>query len=393
MSTRKKVDGAAEKYARAGAAGQCREVHKGEPSQTERWIRQSMPLAMRQRAIPAWAKGWKAQLAFILMAFNELRVDGRIASLETRKRRSEVLYAVFEKLRDTGYKIDNVLCLRTKHVQALLKHWTEKGMTPGTINHRLSILRLFCAWIGKPGMVPGVNDLGRLGFKPGIAKRQFAAERASGWEDSDKETILQAIEEYDLRFGLIFRLCDMFGLRRMEALMWCPHEHDWENEIAVTKRAKGGKERTIPFEEAAARALIDRCKKAVEPHDSMSGKQRYSLKQARNRFEYVARKFGITRHMKGVTAHDLRKGFAQRKVAAAGLPVPVLDLETPWPRTPEARQKVLEIMESMGHERPSTLPSYIGAIRVKNRRIKRQGRVSGELFDLEGASEPEITPE
>lgn len=210
------------------------------------FIERRMPFEMRERAIRGWARGYQVQLALLLEAFGARRVNGRNASFRTRESRGEVLYPAFAALRQMDYKIDNVMCLRTAHVQALIARWVAEGNAASTINQRLSVLRIFAGWIGKAGLVPPLAKLGALGFDPSVAGRKSTAQRDKSWDRSeiDKEAILAAIEDYDLRYGLIFRLCDMFGLRKQEAVRWCPHEHDWEREIGCwwvpkTARSEG----------------------------------------------------------------------------------------------------------------------------------------------------------
>lgn len=341
------------------------------------FIERRMPFEMRERALRGWARGYKEQLALLLEAFGARRVNGRIASFRTRESRGEVLYPAFAVLRQLGYKIDNVMCLRTAHVQALMARWVAEGNAASTINQRLSVLRIFAGWIGKAGLVPPVAKLGALGFDPSVAGRKSTAQRDKSWDrpETDKEAILAAIEGYDLRYGLIFRLCDMFGLRKQEAVRWCPHEHDWEREIAVLVGAKNGKERRVPFSEPAARALIERCKAAVEPKDSMSGKALRNLKQAREHFAYVARRFGVTFSQLGITAHGLRHGFVQRRTEEdTGAHAPVKDPDAPWPQTPQAREARRRVMEAVGHSRPTVITGYTGAARRTNRAVLRRSR-------------------
>ena len=47
--------------------------------------------------------------------------------------------------------------LRDKHVRGLAGHWTDKRLSPGTINNRLAFLRHVCDWTGRGGVMSKRN--------------------------------------------------------------------------------------------------------------------------------------------------------------------------------------------------------------------------------------------
>lgn len=335
----------------------------------KQWVDIYIRRDRRERAMALWPHGWKMQLALVLDEFGGLREDGTRASHQTRETRGDILYLTFQELHDElGCKINDVRTFSTRHVRKLLQLWISSGIASATIATRLTVLRLFAGWIGKTGMVPQLKGLARLGFDPSIAQRTTVAVENKAWDGIDKEGLFAAIERVDVRFGLVFRAQDAFGLRRLEAIRFCPHEHDRGTHLAIVVGSKGGRPREIPVASAEARALLDRCKSIVPTGDSLSGKD-LSLLKAKNRYNYVARKFGITRGQLGVTGHGLRHGYAHQLFRSAfGQEPPVLDLSCPQPTGPEAMAKRLEIAEALGHSRPGVTTAYTGPARPKPQR-------------------------
>jgi integrase len=346
------------------------------------WLYEHMPRELHGWAERNWAKGWEGQLEVVRRMQRGLRRNGRVASAATISARATIWHKIFETLWSLGYKLNDIRGFGTKHLRALLAYWLQEGASPGSIANRLSALRALMEDIGKPGLIPRVDELGRLGFASDMASRHVYATRDKSWEHLPKEEKLAEIEAYDLRYGLIFRLAEMFAMRKAETVMWCPHEHAWEKEIEIAKGGKNGKKRMTPAEEADARALIERCKAVVAPGDSMSGKATYTLRQAKRRFAYIAEKFGLTKAQLGVTPHGARHGRIHRWLEdALGVPVPVRDADALWPRGPEATAKRKSIAEAVGHSRTSILTAYAGAARKEDR---KRGHGSGPGMRQEG---------
>lgn len=379
------------------------------------WVDAQLPMAMRARAKACWFRGWKQQLALLLEAYGGRREDGGVASFETQRSRSDVLYLAFGQLREKlGCKLQDVRVFRTRHLQRLIAHWKESGIEASTINLRLSVLRAFARWIGKAGVVPGVKDLGSIGFGPEVAARVTYATRNKSWDvhgahrsselgrphqspvasakdprgvsdrglvqpalgagidanardpvpsQFDKEGVLAAIDAADRRYGLIFRVQDAFGLRRLEAIMFRPHEDDRGDHLAILAGTKGGRPRKVPIATPAQRALVNECKEAVAKGDSLSGKG-LTLKAARRRYKHLAEKVGITRAGLGVTGHGLRHGYLHREYRReVGVDVPVREASAPRPRGRIARDARRRLAEAMGHSRASILTAYGGTNR------------------------------
>ena len=81
--------------------------------------------------------GWKASLAAVLKAYNGARHDGAVASFATQDKRADVLYAGFRSLHALGFRMDTVMSLRGKHIEALAKDWNTRGLSASTLQNNL----------------------------------------------------------------------------------------------------------------------------------------------------------------------------------------------------------------------------------------------------------------
>jgi hypothetical protein len=75
------------------------------------------------------------------------------ASAETQATRKRIMLQVFGQLWELGYRVRYVQNFAERHVRTLAEHWKEEGLSSSVLANRLSTIRLFCEWIGKPGMV------------------------------------------------------------------------------------------------------------------------------------------------------------------------------------------------------------------------------------------------
>lgn len=68
-----------------------------------------------------------------------------------------MLYAGFKRLHELGFRMQTVMSLRGKHIEALASDWHARGFSASTLHNDLSIFRTFAEWIGKAGMVRGIE--------------------------------------------------------------------------------------------------------------------------------------------------------------------------------------------------------------------------------------------
>ena len=257
---------------------------------------------------PAGAtSGWKASLATVLKAHNGARHDGAVASFATQDKRADVLYAGFRRLHELNFRMETVTSLRGKHIEALAKDWEARGLSASTLQNNLSIFRTFAEWIGKAGMVRGIERY--LGS--GTPARSSIAREDKSWSGKgvDVAAKIEQARQKDVRVALQLELQLAFGLRALEAMQLRPRLADKGTYLSITHGTKGGRDRVELIRSPEQRALLERAKTfCATPASSTSDPQR-KLSQWKNHYYQVVRSCGITRH-DGFTSHGLRHYFS-----------------------------------------------------------------------------------
>lgn len=234
------------------------------------------------------------------------------ASYRTREIRHDTLKSCFKTLHELGYQIKLVTNLRDTHIQRLVDYWIALEQKPVTIVNKLSVLRVFSTWIGKPGLV---KDNVHYIKDENLRRVEYAATEDKSWSAKaiDKDDLIGAITKEDKYVGMQLRLMGAFGLRDKEAMLFQPYvcvSLD-ETSIEIHRGTKGGRVRSIPIETEeqrqtieAAKAMCSHRKDSVIDPEFVAGED--GLIKARNRFYYICRKHGITKRTLGVTAYGLR---------------------------------------------------------------------------------------
>lgn len=303
---------------------------------------------------------WKEILAQILREHNDRHgCKDKIVSHITKDQRYDRIFLMFRQLREIGYKLEDPRNFTGKHVRVLVNHWIEIGYAPGTIQTRLSHLRVFARWIGKPGLVGHptqyVDD-------PKLVKRSVNATADLSWSarNVDIARVLRDVYAVDRYVGnqLLGEL--LFGFRVKEAVMFKPHRDDRGDSIWLISGTKGGREREVKVEYPEQREVLERWKQQCSKRHSLSDPQ-LSLKSAIHRYYSVMRRCGINKKTLGVTSHGLRKEFANLRYADfAGVPSPIrggpkIDREAD-------REARVAVMEELGHSREQIGGAYLGGI-------------------------------
>ena len=73
--------------------------------------------------------------------------------------------------------METVMSLRGKHIEALAKDWEARRLSVSTLQNNLSIFRTLAEWIGKAGMVRGIEHY--LGS--GTTARSSIAREDKSW--------------------------------------------------------------------------------------------------------------------------------------------------------------------------------------------------------------------
>lgn len=311
----------------------------------------------------AGRSGWRARLAAILRAHYEraARKDKAVGDL-TRKKRWEVLFTCFRELRAMGYMIENPANLGERHVQALVARWDGAGQSAATIQNKLSLLRIFARWIGKPGLV---RASAAYASTPGRLRRAYAARVDKSWSAHgvDFDALVTRVSTYDRYVGVQLKLAEAFGLRRQEAVLIKPLR-SWQGEyLRVIAGTKGGRERLVHVVSDQQRAVLEEACALAHANRGFISERRLTKTQALRRFTYVLDRCGVTRAELGVTAHGLRHEFANRRLESLGIVSPVRGgAKGQLPREEEAAAK-LTVSEELGHSRLDVTAAYYGTHR------------------------------
>lgn len=319
-------------------------------------------------------------LARILERAGRFTVNNeRHAGERTMECRWETLTRVFAELSVLGYKLPSPESLRETHVKALMAHWLEKGMKPATIQNKLTHLRQFSKWIGKPGMVRHTEYYVDESNKH-LVRRSVVAKENLGWNAKgvDPLVVIEAMRNEDKWTALYLRLMYAFGLRLKEAVHLRPEIDVAISGLSLSVRdgTKGGRQRMIPIENDYQRATLALAQQMAIPQTKRIIPAKCTLGQAYNRARYRMQKIGLTRDSLGVTAHGLRHQYAQASYERiAGQPSPIaggnpdgIDFQT------HLRARY-EVMERLGHSRVDISATYCGtyahALRGKVNPAKR----------------------
>lgn len=295
--------------------------------------------------------------------------SGKVVSAATKEKRADVLFTAFRQLRGLGYKLEDPTNLREKHVSALIEKWEEEGLSSATLQNRISILRVFAEWIGKPGMVKASE---KYVENPLSVKRQYVAREDKSWSTNgiDIDKAIRAISEYDVYCGVQVKLIHAFGLRRKEGVMIKPLRADKGHYLLVTDGTKGGRDRVVPIETEHQKQMLAEAQALAGKNAGFITDRQLDLKQAMRRLTYVMEKFGLTKEQAGVTLHGLRHQFANDSLERKGFISPVRkaagQAEGIGETDKEAEKLAkLAVSEELGHSRESITGAYYGSNKRK----------------------------
>lgn len=259
-------------------------------------------------------------------------------------------------LQALGFRMETVTSLRGKHIDALAKEWHARGFSAATLHNNLSIFRTFAKWIGKAGMVRGVEHY--LGS--GTTARSSIASQDKTWSGRgvDIAAKLQEVRQRDERIALQLELQVAFGLRAREAMQLRPHLADKGSYLSVTHGTKGGRDRVEAIRTAEQRELLERAKLLCATPSSSTSDPRLKLSQWKNHYYQVVRSCGITRQ-DGITSHGLRHEYANRRYQElTGADSPVRG-GAPVPRDADQAARHV-VAEELGHSREEITTHYLG---------------------------------
>lgn len=293
--------------------------------------------------------------------------DKRVGQGSQDKRRTVIkgFFADLLKLRNPRYPIHSIRNLKQKHLKAVFTHLERQGQAPSTIQNKISIMRVFCEWIGKFGMV---GDSTKYVEDRASVRRSMVAQEDKSWEGKgvDVMGLIQKVTEKDAAVGMWLELCLGFGLRMRESIMFRPSIEEEHGIISVREGTKGDRPRVVPIENDIQRNLLVRARALADGKTGYLGRRGRTYEQKKRRFKYIMESLGITLHEEGVTPHGLRHQYMQEKfklLTGVDAPIKGGDINA----IPEHVYRIAskKLMERAGHGRESIGSSYYGSRRRK----------------------------
>lgn len=305
---------------------------------------------------------WKGRLKEILTSFERVsfnRTYKQKVSHRTIQKRRDVLYLSFSTLRDGGFKINDPLNIKPKHIEYLVSFWVGAELSASTVTNRISILNIFLKFIGKEVMIKSPQD---YVDDPATVRRTYVNTEDKSWsaKDLDMPSIITKASDIDVYSSMHLELMLSFGLRVQEAISLQPYKSDHRDNLLVMHGTKGGRTRIVPVDSEMKRNVLDRAKKLCgEINNNMTHPDRTVLQEI-NRLYYVMKKLELTKAQLGVTPHGLRHQYLNDRyedIAGHASPVRggvIVDKE----KDDEAR---LVTMLEAGHGRTKIGASYYGS--------------------------------
>jgi integrase len=292
------------------------------------------------------------RLSHLISQHSKTAANGKkVVSFATQEKREAIIWLCFRELKEGGYKLPDPQSFANRHMTFLAQKWEADSLSASTIQNRISILRVFAEWIGKPGMILAPE---KYVSNPESVSRTYAAQHDKSWEAAnvDAEAVIRQVTLEDIHAANQIKAVLAFGLRRKEAVMLRPRQADRGTYLSVSDGTKGGRDRTVPIDTPFKRKVLDELKQAVTSEHGHLGNPSMELAKNLRRLTYVMEKHGLTKKDLGVTLHGLRHQYLNRRFEAiAGMPSPIRGGEI-----------TAENAEEAGHARISITAAYYGPL-------------------------------
>lgn len=312
----------------------------------------SLPKKIRNEIYTILSQHWK----------DAARKDKQVGSGTMMKRRSVIL-GFYRDLFHLKYKIESVHNLKQKHLIAVFNFLEDQGQSPSTIQNKISIMRVFCEWIGKVGMVGDSADYVK---NRNSVRRSMVVKEDKSWDGHGIDIVskIQEISQIDQAVGLWLELCLGFGLRVKEALLFIASVAHEGNHIFVREGTKGGRSRIVPVENDMQRDILHRVKSVADGKSGLLGVRGKTLIQKNRRFYYVLKRCGVTLAELGVSAHGLRHQYMQQSYKLLlGVEAPVRGGDINQVDKVKFHIVGQKLAERAGHSRATIGVSYYGSRR------------------------------
>ena len=322
------------------------------------------------------------------------RVNGKIASNRTQEYSQQVMGESCRRLHRLGYYLEDIKGLSEKHVQALVKDWHKNGLSNKTMQNQYSRVKIFCGWLGKPGIVDN-SGVGVSAYLPEVdateLKVRTYTETSKSWSGNGID-VTKKIEEalvHDERYGNMLRLILSFGLRKKEVLRIKLWRADKGQSLDIDGSvAKNGKHRSITIDETTEygkfqRWCLDEAKKLCGKYKEFGWPEK-TYKQNENRYYDCMKKIGATKADIGVVGHGLRAEFFENQAMLRGMLPPVLGGTNQQMSREEIKRVNTEVSQLGGHVDTHTISSYYGSLRKYPKSDQIGERAGGVPMDSTG---------
>lgn len=285
----------------------------------------------------------------LTMDLVHLTKRNRDGSFGTQKNRQRGLTAMAAELKHLGYTLKTARSIKPKHVNALVEHWRDTGLTKATIRNRMSWLRWWAQKVDKISILDKDNATYEL--------NDDRTERTNV-AFSLRPDQLNALTDRHVQAAVMLQAA--FGLRREEAMKIIPKEAIKADCVKLKGSwTKGGRPRTIPIASQHQRVVLSAVCQIVEAGSLIPTERSYA--QHMRVYERQVHKAGIAR------AHGLRHKYAQaRYEKLTGMKCPInggpdrsLMTEDQYELDRQARQR---ISKELGHNRIEITDVYLGRL-------------------------------
>ncbi len=274
--------------------------------------------------------------------------QNRDGSFSTQATRSRILDLAANQLHALGFRHMRPTSLKPKHVNALVAHWQEQGISIGSLKNRLSALRWWARKVNRESIMPRDNTT------YGISARTYVAKQSKALT-LDENKVANIDDQY-VRMSV--RLQAAFGLRREEAIKFQPIYALQDDHIKLKSSwTKGGRPRTVPITNDAQRRLLEEVRALARGGALIPPPLNYV--EQLHRYERKTKKAGLSR------LHGLRHGYAQRRyleltglVCAVG-GGPSSKEQNPDQRALDHKARVI-VSRELGHSREAISAAYLG---------------------------------
>ena len=100
--------------------------------------------------------------------------QNRDGGFSTQATRSRILDLAANQLHALGFRHMRPTSLKPKHVDALIAHWREQGISTGTLKNRLSALRWWAKKVNRESIMPRGNTAYGIGARTYVANHSKA---------------------------------------------------------------------------------------------------------------------------------------------------------------------------------------------------------------------------